>query len=154
MPIIFIIAFIVAICSKPKKRKVTVYKFPDYAKIQRERERQAEQARKEQERQRKERERIEKQLDRELQLYEKELIKEAAAKANQAKAKQNAKLAEQYTSYIISLKLELNDSDISITRYNQIQKEILRAQEKVIKLLNDADKAQYSYQAYETYINS
>jgi hypothetical protein len=147
MPIIIIIAFIVAICSKPKKRKVTVYKFPDYAKIQRERERQAEQARKEQER-------IEKQRDREIQLYEKELIKEAAAKANQAKAKQNAKLAEQFTSYIISLKLELNDSDISITRYNQIQKEILRAQEKVIKLLNDADKAQYSYQAYETYINS
>lgn len=162
MPVIFIIAFVVVIIkaaagTKPKKRKVTVYSVPhmqptmpvvyDPVKIAKEQERQLD-------RQRKEQERREKALDREIQLYEKELKKEAAAKANRDKAKQNSMLAEQYTKYIVSLKLELNDSDISLTRQNQVQKEILRAQEKVVKLMNEADKAQYQYAAYQTYINS
>jgi aromatic ring hydroxylase len=73
--------------------------------------------------------------------------KQSAAKNSAAvKARQYELLVKEYADYIRSLKTELNDSNISITRYNQIQKEILRSQEKITKYGNDANKSFFESQ--------
>ena len=94
------------------------------------------------------RRRREKEHQQQARERERQLQREAVAKANESKAHQNMLLCEQYAEYIRSLREELDDSNISITRHNQVMKEILRVTDKVIKLTNDGDKAFYAAQAY------
>ena len=77
---------------------------------------------------------------------ERERKQAATRKAELIKSKQLEMLATEYTKYISALQNELNDSNISVTRYNQITKEILRAQEKICKVGNDANKALFNSQ--------
>lgn len=87
--------------------------------------------------------------DRARRIAEREARQAAEAAANECKANQNMMLCEQYSKYLQSLKEEYNDPSISLTRQNQVHKEILRAQEKIIRYMNEADKARYSAKAYQ-----
>lgn len=133
MPIIIIIAFIVAICSKPKKRKVTVYRMPDFQKIQRERERQAEQQRKQ---------------------IEKQAKEKAAAQSNAINAKIYGHLATVYKNQMERLIQDIDELGDNPKECERLMKEFIRVSEKRAKARETAAKAYYNYQAYETYINS
>jgi len=158
MPIVVIIAFIVALCSKPKKRKVTVYRFPDYQKIQREREKQVEQQRKqieqenrrferEQEKQRKEQEQQRKQI-------EKQAKEKAAAQSNAINAKIYGHLATVYKNQMERLIQDIDELGDNPKECERLMKELIRVSEKRVKARETAAKAYYNYKAYETYINS
>jgi len=122
--IILLLWFIIRRLTRPRKKPV------DYEKIRLQEQR--------------EQERREKAMLRQIELnrkrQEQEQKKQAARNAAIVKSKQLELLVAEYAKYIQSLQLELEDSNISITRYNQIQKEILRAQEKITKYGNDANK--------------
>lgn len=122
MPILLIIFLAWLFWPQGKrKRKTTIkYTVSNPVKVQREQIRIEEQQRKAAERERKQ---------------------AAQKKTSAVKAKQNELLIAEYAKYIQSLQLELNDSNISLSRYNQVTKEILRAQEKITKYGNDANKA-------------
>lgn len=146
MPLLIIIGLLVVvkIASKPKKKKkippLPVY---DPVKVQ-----------KEYDRQRREQDRI---ADRERRIAEQQRKRKeqeqkqlAAATTSRNKADAYMTLVEEYATYIEQLEQEKDDSNISLTRINQIDKEILKAKEKIIKLGADADKAYYQAQAYFT----
>lgn len=134
MPIIIILAIIILI--RRLSRRPRRYYFHVYDPIK---------AQKEHDRQRREADRI---ADRERKQKEQDEKRIATATANQCKADQYIFLAAQYRDYIKQLQEEKNDSNISLTRSNQIDKEILRAKEKIIKLTTEADKAHYHAKAY------
>lgn len=90
--------------------------------------------------------------EREKLLEQREKARERARKQSAAKntaavkSRQCELLVKEYSDYIQSLQLELNDSNISLSRYNQIKKEMLRVQEKITKYGNDSNKAFFESQ--------
>lgn len=142
MPIIIIIAFIVALCSKPKKRKVAVYKFPDYAKIQRERERQAEQQKK--------------QIEQENRRFEREQekqLKQLEQAKKKAQAKQDAidkinwldLMLAKYSDLYEKIEAELaNNPSLTVTKQIQLEKQLLQIEEKQRRFREQMDKAYFT----------
>lgn len=141
--IVFMIWLLSPVKKQPKQTRhtTTIYKTIDPIRVQREMERQEDRKRRIAEQDRKSA--IAEQKEKERQLK-----RSATATAENAIAKQNLILCRQYVEYLDSLKNELNDSDISITRQNQVRKEILRVQEKIISYTNKADIAHYKSRAY------
>lgn len=141
MPVVIAIAILVIIrrlAQRPRRNYFPVY---DPIKAQKEKDRQRREADRIADRQRRNAEQ-----DRKRKEQEEKRI--ATATANQCKADQYMILARQYRDYIKRLQEEKNDSSISLTRENQIEKEILKAKEKIIKLTTEADKAHYHAKAY------
>lgn len=144
MKILILLAVVIIIRkSKRRKRKTRYIPAPplfDPVKIQRLNAAHAREA----ERKRRDNER---QADR--QQKQRERIAKARAEENRATALLN--LAKQYTQYIKTLQNEYNDCNTSVQRQTQIEKEILRTQEKAIKLINDGDKAHYNAIALQNF---
>lgn len=86
--------------------------------------------------------------EREQRRLDQERQRAATMTANESKARQLMMLAEQYTDYVQALREELDDPNTSLSRMNQVRKEILRAQEKAVRLVSESDKAYYQSRAY------
>lgn len=123
--VIYLIWLLIPVRPAGRKRNKKTRAGPDPIKQAREREKLLEQREKARERARKQ---------------------SASKNAAAVKARQYELLVKQYADYIRSLQMELNDSNISLSRYNQIKKELLRAQEKITKYGNDANKAFFDSQ--------
>ena len=140
MTLLIILAIIIYLCipkQKPKRnntRRIKTYTKPapiDPVKAQRERERQADRARKEAERQRKEAERAKKEQEE----------KQAA----QDRIEWAGAMIDKYSALYEQIETELNDNP-GLTEYKriQLQKQLLQLEEKIYKYREQQNKAYYT----------